>query len=81
MFQGITGISRSNADISRFALYLPYVCKIKINLDLSAYDVTAINLSERRFEYPNVTIEENGINAFMLQDNADYLVIGEKIDS
>ncbi len=68
----------ATADRSRFAAYVPYARDLAVSLDLSAYNVTLVNLSERRFERPNVNTGAGSSTVAMLQDNSDAVVIGER---
>lgn len=65
-------------DSSRFAIYVPYTRAVTLRLDLSRYNLIAVNLEERRFEHPEVVsgVEESTIA--MAQSNADMLIIGER---
>ncbi|MGE5558809.1 MAG: DUF4038 domain-containing protein [Bacillota bacterium] len=66
------------ADVSSFAVYQPYNREIKVKLDLSGYQITGVNLAERRFEYPKVTAGPDLSRVAITQSNADVLVIGVK---
>jgi hypothetical protein len=63
-------------DSSKVAIYVPYNTDVKIDMDLSGYDLTLINLSENLFAKPAVVSTEGKSVIKMHSFNSDVLIIG-----
>ncbi len=68
-------------DASHFAIYVPYAWDARLQMDLSEYEVVAVNLAERRFEYPPISREGDVSTIGMTQSNSDVLLLGHKPDA
>ncbi len=65
-----------SADAGKFAMYAPYQADIAVNMDLSGYDLTLVNLEDRIFARPAADCEPGGSILRMKEFNSDVLVIG-----
>lgn len=64
-----------NEDLSKLVLYLPFSWPFSLNLDLTDYQVNAIDLETRWALNPLVCID-NGVTSFrQLRYNHDYLIV------
>ena len=65
-----------SGDMNKIAIYAPYNTPIYVDMDLSKYDFTLINMAERYFAKPDIICEENVsiINAYDF--NCDVLLLG-----
>jgi hypothetical protein len=65
-------------DSSKVAIYVPYNTDVKVNMDLSGYEWSLINLSEKLFAKPVVQVE-NGCSVIKMHNfNSDILLIGTR---
>jgi hypothetical protein len=68
-------------DLARVAIYSPGPAEVRLNLDLTRYDWTEIDLGRRRFGKPLV-MERGGRTVFgMPLENNDVLLLGERKSS
>lgn len=62
----------------KVALYIPYNCDVKVNMDLSGYKFTLINLSDKYFGKPEVKVSD-GVSVIKMHEfNSDVVLIGQK---
>lgn len=67
-----------SSDSSKVVIYAPYNADLKVNMDLSGYDWTLINLSDKLYAKPVIKIEDNSSVIKMHDFNSDVLIIGVK---
>jgi hypothetical protein len=65
-------------DLSKVVIYAPYNADVKVDMDLSGYDWTLINLSDKLFAKPAVVCSEGKSIIKMHSFNSDVLIIGLK---
>jgi hypothetical protein len=66
------------ADGSKVAIYAPYNTDIRVGLELAGYEWTLVNLGEKLFAKPVVTVSEGKTTIRMHEFNSDALFIGMK---
>lgn len=66
-------------DAGKVILYIPYSAEVIVDVDLTGYDVTMINLTDKWFAKPTLFSEGDGTSVLRMHDfNSDVLVIGVK---
>lgn len=65
-------------DSSKLAIYVPYSTELELNMDLSDYDLSIINLQDKRMFKGDIDCSYNQTIIKMPEFNGDYLVIGTK---
>jgi hypothetical protein len=65
-------------DLNKIVIYVPYNTDVKVDMDLSGYDWTVINLSDKLFSKPLVACTEGKSVIKMHDFNSDVLIIGVK---
>jgi hypothetical protein len=68
----------ATSDASRFAACVPYAWDVQVHLDLTDYEVVAVNLAERQFEYPGVDAGTDSSTIAMTPSNQDVLLLGSR---
>jgi hypothetical protein len=67
------------ADYSKVAIYVPYNTIIKVDMDLTVYDLNIIDLEDKHVGKPSLEVE-NGVSVIDIHDfNSDVLIVGVKI--
>lgn len=65
-------------DLNKVVIYVPFNITVKINMDLSQYDFTLINMSEKHFTKAELNVK-SGITLFEAHPfNCDVLIVGKK---
>lgn len=67
----------ATADMSKIVLYMPYNVPIRMGMDLTNYNWTAIDLASRQVIIPELDINREQSTIRMLDTNADILFVGE----
>lgn len=67
----------ATADMSKIVLYMPYNVPIRVGMDLTNYNWTAIDLASRQVIIPELDINQEQSTIRMLDTNADILFVGE----
>ncbi|MGG4217783.1 DUF4038 domain-containing protein [Paenibacillus jamilae] len=67
-----------SADYTKVAIYVPINTVLKLNVDLSEYDFTVIDLENRRFGTASISVQEHTTIIGMHDFEADVLLIGIK---
>lgn len=68
----------ASKDNKKFVIYIPYSTDVKVDMDISGFDIIQINLAEKLFSKPLISCE-NGISKIKMHDfNADVLLIGRR---
>jgi hypothetical protein len=70
--------SALSEDNRRFLIYVPYAAPLRLNIDVSSYSVTVIELGERHFLSTAIPIKGGNSMIPMQPYNADALIIGMK---
>ena len=66
----------ASKDNKKVAIYVPYSVDVKVNMDLSGYEMNLINLTDKQISKPVISCE-NGISRIRMHDfNSDVLLIG-----
>ena len=65
-------------NFDKLAIYIPYSTEVKVNMDLSNYNLTLINLENRNLITPSITIKDGVTFIDMCEFNGDTLFIGNK---
>ncbi|MNW65706.1 hypothetical protein D3C74_441120 [compost metagenome] len=65
-----------SADYTKVAIYVPINTVLKLNVDLSEYDFTVIDLENRRFGTASISVQEQITIIGMHDFEADVLLIG-----
>ncbi|MDF2923809.1 MAG: hypothetical protein K0R57_2723 [Paenibacillaceae bacterium] len=68
----------ANPDRSRVVVYVPYDNHVRLQLDLSGYEVTKLELASRNVMKPAVAVEDGISIVEMSEVNADALIIALK---
>jgi len=63
-------------DGKKIIIYFPFAEEINVGIDLSAYDFTVINLSEKQFGKPRIVCTPEESSFRMPDFNSDGLYIG-----
>jgi hypothetical protein len=63
-------------DARRIAIYVPYARRVTLKLDLSSYDVSAVDLAERRFLWPTPASGATSTIP-LVEANSDVLLLAE----
>lgn len=64
--------------LDKLAIYIPYSTEVKVNMDLSNYNLTLINLENRYLITPSITIKDGVTFIEMCEFNGDTLFIASK---
>jgi len=65
-------------DLSKVAVYSPYVTSVPLNLEPHGYRWSLVNLSTREFHTPVVDQDEHTATLQLPQFNADFVLIGRR---
>jgi hypothetical protein len=68
----------ASRNLEKIAVYVPYNTDVRVKLDLSGYEFTLINLSEKLFAKPTILREGESWKIQMHDFNSDALLIGKR---
>jgi hypothetical protein len=63
-------------DLGKVAIYIPCAIEVKVGLDLSYYDWTLVNLTDRTMAKPDIEAGKDLTTIKMHRFNSDVLVLG-----
>ena len=69
-------VSKSGGKV---AVYIPYAIEVTLRAEFRDFDWTLVNLQDRRFEKPEVTVSSGKTVIGMPDANADVLVVGRRL--
>jgi hypothetical protein len=68
----------ASADLGKVAIYIPCAVEVQVGLDLSDYNWTLVNLTDRDMAKPDIEVGKGSSTIKMHCFNSDVLVIGVK---
>lgn len=66
-------------DGSKIAVYIPYAAEVKIGAAFGGLDWTLVDLRNRRFQKPDITVSPGKTDIGMYDGNGDVLVVGRRL--